>query len=162
MTTTNEQEQAPTRESAFTLHEEEARAFIARALRRYAAMYSGGTADGTQECIELAPGWDPREMTYGESWDADPIVAEAWRAGVITGPAEVQLIGAPDEDGGMYCWRIAAPGGRFAICDPYFEETRHIGSGRKGAHGALDLLREAVEAGNELVAASAPLWAQGA
>ena len=136
----------------FTLDEDAARAYIARALRRYAAIYSGGTADGTDEGIELAPGWNPRELIYGESWQADFLVADAWLAGVITGPAEVQLVGFADSEGGMYVWRIAAPGGGLAIVTPYFEEVRRLVDG-KGAQGALNLLGEAVAAGNELLAA---------
>ena len=142
----------------FTFDETAARAYIARCLRRYGSNVLGDgyleslTNPGPED-VELRPGWNPRELIYGETWQADLLVAEAWTAGVITGPTEIQLVGAADSDGGMYTWRIAGPGGRFAICLPYWEEVRRLGSGERGATGALDLLAEATAAGNQLLAA---------
>jgi len=136
----------------FEFHEPEARGFLARAMLRYGGAQPGGEL---WETLELRPGWDPRGMYSDEMSFAEDLVAEAVAAGAVTGPAqtEIHLICIPDSDGGRYMWRVRVPARGFTIASDLMEEARRLGDGSKGARGALSVIREAVDAGNQILGA---------
>lgn len=153
---------------AFRLDEQKARAFLGRALRRWAGTLEEGEGAGAGpgENWLLEPGWDPRGAAADETGDAETLVYHAvHEAGALTTPPGVGIdLLVESTPGGdrMYDWRVSFPAGAdFALCGPYRSEYRKIGwetdsdPRGKGARAALGILREAEEQGNRILAAHA-------
>ena len=144
-------------QARFTLDEQKARAFLARALRRYA----GDLEPSEGEQWELTPGWDLANIFSDESGNIENLVyAAIHEAGAITCPAGLDidlLMDTGHECDWMYQWRVTVGElARFAICNPYREEFRRLGWGdgsikAKGCSAAMGIMREAVEYGNSLL-----------
>jgi hypothetical protein len=137
----------------FEFREATARALVARAVRRHA----GAVRQPGQACyedLELEPGWNPRRIYHDEMALAEYLVDQAIAADAIRCPEGmcVDLHCRPDSDGGTYAWRVRVDTG-FTLGSEYWAEMRRLGDGSVGGHGALAVLREAVTAANEILAA---------
>ena len=114
----------------FTLNEQAALQFLARALRRGAG---DAETPAAGENWTLMPGWDLASVCADETGDAENLIYQATReAGVITctaSGADLELIIEVRPGGDwMYQWRVSfCPAARYAICSPGREEFRRLG-----------------------------------
>ncbi|MFF5265540.1 hypothetical protein ACFY4C_42265 [Actinomadura viridis] len=157
---------------SFELDEAKARAFLHRALRRYDGTLpdgEGGEASRDEDWT-LEPGWDTDSIFSDELSHVENLVYQAIHVvGAITltpdstlGPEDVDIepvIEAVQGGDWAYQWRVSLPiGVPFALCSPYREEFRRLGwtdkdIKAKGCRSAMGILREAVAAGNQILAA---------
>lgn len=133
----------------FTLDEERAATWLARAIR----LADGGSAIGGRDHEDSLPGisadWRPGDD--GNSWTVSELLRTARAAGIITGPAGWHLAYeyAIDVDGDGYRWLLISDDeDRPVILADAFNDTFPDGI---GAEAALNLLREAETAGTELL-----------
>jgi hypothetical protein len=149
----------------FELDEAKARAFLHRALRRFAGDHDDADGGGDWEDWALEPGWDVnKRLSRDEVPHVEDLVYQAiHEAEAIACPAGAGidlLIDARDGDR-MYQWRVTFPvSADFALCSPFRQDVSSLGLDRsgiraKGCQTALSILREAVETGNQLLAAYA-------
>lgn len=155
--------------STFELDETKARAFLHRALRRYDGTLPDGEGLSRDENWTLEPGWDTDNTVSDELSHIEDLVHQAVHVvGAITltadapiGPEGVDielLIEAPQDGDWNYQWRVSLPiSVPFALCSPYREDIRGLGwtddIKAKGCRTAMGILREAVAAGNQILAA---------
>jgi hypothetical protein len=112
------------------------------------------------ECWEATRGSNPAELEIGseydprdymdEGFDTSSVVTCAWEAGLLTGPGIIDFDYYRTEDAG-YAWMVTLDGPWRLQLSGGFNETRYLGDGSKGAAGALAVLREAVDAANEML-----------
>ena len=129
----------------FTLDEEQAPAWLQRATRQ------SDTLDGHDHdsLPDISAGWCPSRD--GHSGTVSELLYAAQAAGIITWPPgwKVAYEYASDADGHGYRWlMISGDEHRPVILADAFNDTFPDST---GAEAALDLLREAVTAGNELL-----------
>ena len=148
----------------FTLDETKARAFLARALRRYAEDLGEGEGDGAApgENWQLEPGWDLNKLFRDDLSNVEDLIYHARHCGALACPpgVDIELItDANDYGDWSYQWRVGFESAQFALCNPYREDFKHIGmtSDRdpkaKGSRNAWWVLTEAAEYGNRLLSA---------
>lgn len=156
--------------AGFRLDKEKARAFLGRALRRWAGTLAPGEGDGAgeKEDWQLPPGWNPQDIFAGGTDTVRDLVHQAvYEAGVIARPSdavdlELSVQAALGEEW-SYDWRVGFPASAgFALCAPCSEEYRRLGGFEedgdpraKGSRAALSILREAEARGNALLDAHA-------
>ena len=125
----------------FTLDEEKAREWIARAIRGEVA----------QDDYEIYEGYCPQE-DY-ESGTATEQLVNAAQPDVITGPGTVEFDFSASTFGDVgYVWVVRPEGSHLKLAS-LFAELRHCGDSeaKRGEEAALGVLREAVEAANSIL-----------
>jgi hypothetical protein len=138
----------------FTLDETKAAEWLAASI----AQYESGSDPAAYEAESLADigeSYEPRDVD--ECGSTEEMIANARYAGVITGPGEIEWDFSCNRDGEAgYKWLLYLgdfDAGTRLVLASYYEELRHLGEpDTDGAEAALSVLREAVSAGNELLA----------
>jgi hypothetical protein len=156
MTTLNESAEL----ARFKLDETKARAFLRRALRRLA-----GDPDVDAEGGGNWEDWDlNKRLSRDDVPHVEDLVYQAIpEADAIVCPPGVRIDLLTDAQDGdrMYQWRITfSVSAGFALCSPFRQDVSSLGSDRggiraQGCRTALGVLHEAVQTGNQLLAAYA-------
>jgi len=135
----------------FTLDEKRAAAWLARAVAQFEPRSAGETSQAPE--LELSASYDPHEDDGGAT--TYDIVAGAKASGLITGPGEIAFDYDDDSEGEIgYTWLVYLDGPGSLKLFTYYSKIRHLGGQEpgRGADAALAVLREAVSAGNQLLA----------
>jgi hypothetical protein len=154
-----------TGQARFELDEARARAFLYRALRRWAGDLDDGEAGGKWEDWTLEPGWElAGRLSTDEVPHVEDLVYQAIEeASAISCPAGtgIDLLIDAREGDRMYQWRVTLPvAAGFALCSPFRQDVKHLGTDHGGTRGkgcrtALSILRDAVDAANKILDAYA-------
>ena len=140
----------------FALDREAATAWLTLAVAASEAGEYPATDDEGRELPDICEGYQPTDdyETGGTTWT---LVSSAHAAGIITGPGEVWFDFSRTSDGETgYTWvlHIEASDGHALRLASFYDDLRHCGDGggARGIPAALAVLREAANAGNDLLA----------
>jgi hypothetical protein len=141
--------QEPCRPARFTLDEARAAEWIARSVTQTDDGPMEGEDGYDRELPEISPGWRPWQ---DDGCATSDLLSLAHYAGIITGPpgAAVEYEQITDQDGGGYRWLVflGDEGTRLILADAFSDCWTQAAD----AEAALELLRDAVTVGNELLA----------
>lgn len=137
----------------FTLDEDKARAWLARAVMAYEGKLDMPAAE-RDSLPDIDDDYRPQDDYYDGSQTAG-LVYLARLTGVLAGPGAVEFDFSTDCDGAGYTWLLYLgaedTGPELRLADAH-EELRHLGNrSASGAAAALAVLREARDAGNRLL-----------
>lgn len=133
----------------FTLDEERAAGWIARAVAQSSAGPMDGEDGYDRDLPAISAGWRP---WHDDGSATSDLLSLAQAAGIVTGPPEaaIDYEQITDQDGSGYRWLVylGDEAARLILADAFSDSWAEDA----GAEAALAILRDAVIAGNELLA----------